>query len=124
MHWGKAERERLEFKFPALPHACCAVLVKHGESSLGFGVSSVLQKGMSRGSRAAQLVKRPTSAQVMISWSVGSSPASGSVLTARTLEPTSDSVSPSLSLPLPCSFSLALSLPPSKINIKKKRVCQ
>ena len=62
----------------------------------------------------AQSVKRPTSAQVTISRSVGSSPASGSVLTARSLEPASDSVSPSLSLPLPCSRSLSLSL--SKIN--------
>ena len=44
----------------------------------------------------AQSVKRPTSAQVMISQSVGSSPVSGSVLTARSLEPVSDSVSPSL----------------------------
>ena len=32
-------------------------------------------------------VKRPTSAQVMIPWSVSSSPTSGSVLTAKNLEP-------------------------------------
>ena len=44
----------------------------------------------------AQSVKRPTSAQVIISRSVSSSPASGSVLTAQSLEPVSDSVSPSL----------------------------
>ena len=37
----------------------------------------------------AQSVKRPTSAQVMISQFVGLSPASGSVLTARSLEPAS-----------------------------------
>ena len=49
-----------------------------------------------RGTWVAQSVKRPTSAQVMISWSVSSSPASGSVLTAQSLEPISDSVSPSL----------------------------
>ena len=47
----------------------------------------------------AQSVKRPTSAQVMISRSVGSSPASGSVLMAHSLEPAWDSVSPSLSAP-------------------------
>ena len=47
----------------------------------------------------AQSVERPTSAQVTISRSVGSSPASGSVLTARSLEPAWDSVSPSLSAP-------------------------
>uniref|UniRef100_A0A8C8YF99 Rho family-interacting cell polarization regulator 2 n=1 Tax=Panthera leo TaxID=9689 RepID=A0A8C8YF99_PANLE len=45
------------------------------------------------------LVERPTSAQVMISQSVSSSPASGSVLTAQSLEPASDSGSPSLSAP-------------------------
>ena len=60
----------------------------------------------------AQLVKHPTSAQVMISWSVSSSPVSGSVLTAQRLEPVSDSVSPSL-----CpSLIHALSLSVSKIN--------
>ena len=47
----------------------------------------------------AQLVKRLTSAQVMISQLMGWSPASGSVLTAQSLEPASDSVSPSLSAP-------------------------
>ena len=64
----------------------------------------------------AHFVKHPTSAQVMIARSVGSSPASGSVLTARSLEPASDSVSPSLSTPSP---ACALSLSVSKINVKK-----
>ena len=52
-----------------------------------------------RGAWVAQSVERPTSAQVTISRFVGSSPApaSGSVLTAQSLEPVSDSVSPSLS---------------------------
>ena len=49
-----------------------------------------------RGAWVAQSVKRPTSAQVMISQLVSSSPTSGSVLTAQSLEPVSDSVSPSL----------------------------
>ena len=44
----------------------------------------------------AQLVKRPTLAQFMISQFVGSSPASGSVPTTQSLEIASDSVSPSL----------------------------
>ena len=48
------------------------------------------------GRLGAQSVERPTSAQIMISRFVGSSPVSGSVLTARSLEPASDSVSPSL----------------------------
>ena len=47
----------------------------------------------------AQLVKHLTSAQVTISWFMGSSPMSGSVLTAQSLDPASDSVSPSLSAP-------------------------
>ena len=56
----------------------------------------------------AQSVGHPTSAQVMISRSVSSSPESGSVLTAQSLEPVLESVSPSLSdLPL---FMLCLSL--------------
>ena len=55
----------------------------------------------------AQLVKCTTSAQVMISWFMCLSPASGSVLTAQSLEPASDSVSPFLSVPprLVCSVS-------------------
>ena len=58
----------------------------------------------------AQSVKPPTSAQVMISQFVGSSPVLGSVLTARSLEPASDSVSPPLSVPPLLSLSLCLSL--------------
>ena len=52
-----------------------------------------------RGTWVAQSVKRLTSAQVTISRLVRSSPASGSVLTAQSLKPASDSVSPSLSAP-------------------------
>ena len=66
------------------------------------------------GAWEAQSVKRPTSAEVMILWFVGSSPVSGSVLAARSPEPAWDSVSPSLSLPLPCWYSVSLCL--SKIN--------
>ena len=65
----------------------------------------------------AQSVKRPTSAQVMISPFVSSSPASGSVLTARSLEPASDSVSPSLSAPSPLVLCLSI----SKLNKCKKK---
>ena len=65
----------------------------------------------------AQSVKHLTLAQVMISRFVSSSPTLGSVLTAQSLEPASDLVSPSLSAPP----LLALSLSLSKINnIKKK----
>ena len=67
-----------------------------------------------RGAWVAQLVERLTSAQVTISWFVSSSPASGSVLIAGSLEPASDSVSPSLSAPPPLVLGL------SKMNVKKK----
>ena len=66
---------------------------------------------MLRGAWVAQWVKCLTSAQVMISWFVGSSPASGSVLPAQSLDPASDSVSPSLSAsPCPRLHSVFLSL--------------
>ena len=51
------------------------------------------------GAWVAQLVKHLTSAQVMVSWSVTSSPTLGCVLTAQSLEPASDSLSFSLSAP-------------------------
>ena len=57
---------------------------------------------------AAQSVRHPISAQVMISWFTGSSPASGSVLTAPSPEPASNSVSPSLSAPPPLALCLSL----------------
>ena len=60
----------------------------------------------------AQSVKRPTSAQVMISWFTSLSPMLGSLLTAQSLEPASDSVSL-----CPCpSRTFALSQ-----NLKKKK---
>ena len=68
-----------------------------------------------RGAWVAQSVKLRTSAQVMISrsvsWSksVSSSPGSGSMLTAQSLEPASDSVSPSLSAPPLLMLCLSLS---------------
>ena len=56
----------------------------------------------------AQSVERPTLAQVMLSRFVGSSPASGSVLTTWSLEPASDSVPPSLSAPPLLTHCLSL----------------
>ena len=67
----------------------------------------------------AQSVKCPTSAQVTISQTVSSSPASGSGLTARRLEPASGSGSPSFSAPPP--LVLCLSLSPSKTNKHYKK---
>ena len=54
------------------------------------------------GACVAQSVKCLTSAQVMISQFMSLSPASGSVVTAQSLEPALESVSPTLSA-LPCS---------------------
>ena len=67
----------------------------------------------------AQSVKRPASAQVMISWFVDSSPVLGSVLTAQRLEPVSDSASPSLSAPPPLMVCLSLK---NKQTLKKKKL--
>ena len=66
----------------------------------------------------AQSVEHPTSAQVMISQFVSSSPASGSVLMAQSLEPASDSVSPSLSL---CPPVCLPKINKHYIKIKKKK---
>ena len=74
-----------------------------------------LRKRKSRGARVAQLAERPTSAQVMTSQSVSSSPESGSGLTAQSLEPALDSGSPSRSAPAP--FMLSLSLKNKNIKI-------
>ena len=59
------------------------------------------------GAWVAQLLKHLTSAQVMISQFVSSSPVLGSVLSAQSLEPVSDSMSPSLSAPLMLLLSLS-----------------
>ena len=69
------------------------------------------------GAWVAQLVKRPSSAQVMISQCMSLSPALGSVLTAQSLEPASDSVSPSLSAPP--LLMLCISVSKINKNIKK-----
>ena len=67
-----------------------------------------------RGAQVAQSVKHLTSAQIMISRFVSLSPVLSSVLTAQSLEPALDSVSPSLCAPP----LLALSHSLSQINIK------
>ena len=59
-------------------------------------------------SGGAQSVKHLISAQVIISRLMGSSPVSGSVLTAQSLEAASDSVSPSLSAPPLLALCLCL----------------
>ena len=68
------------------------------------------------GTQVAQLVKCPTLVQVMISRFVGLSPVLGSVLTAQSLEPAPESVSPSFSAP-PLLVCVTRSL--SKRNTKR-----
>ena len=62
------------------------------------------------GTWVAQSVERLTLDQVMISRFVSSSPVSGSVLTPQILEPSSDSVSPPLSVSPSHAHALSLSL--------------
>ena len=64
----------------------------------------------------AQLVKCPTSTQVMISWFMSSIPTSGSVLRAHSLELALDSLSPFLSAPSPLVLCF------SKINKTIKKI--
>ena len=59
-----------------------------------------------QGAWVARSVKHMTLAQIMISQLVSLSPTSGSVLTAQSLEPALDSMSPFLSAP-PCSHSVS-----------------
>ena len=87
---------------------------KNGSVELEHGI---YKKQRVRGAWGAQLAKLPTSAQVMVSWFMGSSPSSGSMLSARSPQPASESVSPSLSAPPLLMVSLSL----SKINIKKQK---
>ena len=61
-----------------------------------------------QGTWVAQSMKLPTSAQVTISRFVSLSPMLGSALTAQSLEPASDSVSP-LSLSAPPLLTLSVS---------------
>ena len=59
------------------------------------------------------------SAQVMILQPMSSSPTSGSVLTAQSLEPALDSMSPSLSAPPPLMLCLPVSQKQINDKIKK-----
>ena len=68
----------------------------------------------------AQSVKHLTLTQVMILLLVASSPVTGSVLTAQSLEPLPRIVSPSLSAPPPLMLSLSVSLSLSQKRNKSK----
>ena len=92
-------------------------------SSVLLRTQHCTKKVKSWGAWGAQSVKCQTLAQVMILRFVSSSPVSDSVLTAQSLEPASDSVSPSLSAPPPLVLCLpvSVSLSVSKINKHKKK---
>ena len=68
----------------------------------------------------AQSVMPLTLAQDMISQFVNPNPVLGSVLTAQSVEPASDSVSPSLSAPPPLTLSLSLKIINKALKLKKK----
>ena len=107
---------------PAAPVVLEPLATRRHESALGTRRKKVsvmeepyvsnahapLKQVAKRGAWVAQPVKRPTAAQAMISWSVGSGPASDSVLTAWSLEPAVHSVSPSLCDPPPFMLCLCL----------------
>ena len=67
------------------------------------------------------MVRHPTLAWVVISQFVSSSPMLGSVLIAQSLEPASDSVSPSLSAPLPLTLCLSKTNIEKKLKVRKRR---
>ena len=84
--WGPASNRDQDSSLPGLQET----------TMTGGSKPNSNQEGKRPGHLGGSSVKHPTSTQVMISQFVGSSPVSGSVLTARSLEPTSDSVSLSL----------------------------
>ena len=69
-------------------------------------LGAVKKNSQTWGACMAQSVEHPTLAQVTISQFLSLSPTSGSVLTAQSLEPASDSVSPPLSAPPMLTFHL------------------
>ena len=81
-----------------------------------MGRIDAIRKGSLCGTWVAKSVERLTLAQVMISRLMSLSSTSGSVLTAQSLEPAYDSVSPSLSPPTH-SYSVSVS-PKNKHYLK------
>ena len=73
------------------------------------------------GAWVASSIKLLTVAEVVISRLLSSSPTSGSVLTARSRKPASDSVSPSLCSSPPHALSLSLKNKSTLKKIKKKK---
>ena len=94
--------------------ACCVGMGACREERVGQCLYVAILKFTLRGTWVAQLGKHLTSTQIMILQFMGSSPTLGSGLTAQSLEPALDSVSPSLSAPPTLMLCL------SKINKHKK----
>ena len=111
---GRTERKKRKGVLVIIPSdvntQCASGLGETHHSPQEYKYKFPVLKSISRGAWVAQPVKRLISAQVMISLLVSSSPASGAVLAAQSLEPASDSVSPSLSSPPLLMLSLSLSL--------------
>ena len=101
--------------FPVPMPSCLKYTLGRKEGRRGGGRAEVsnIGKGNGGGVWVARLVGRPTSARVVISPPVSSSPASGSVLTARSLELLGILCLP-LSVILPCPRSVSRCL--SEIN--------
>ena len=103
------------FFYSLLKLTCCSMVRR---SFWFFILPSAIKwlttsKAINEGHRVgggAQLDKPPTLAQVMISWLTGSSPGSGSVLTAQSLELALRFLCLPLSLPLPRLYSVSLCL--------------
>ena len=109
---------------PRLPLWCVWAHLLSTELSLGSQIGSGSERvrvtdlvrefqdktNLTRDAWVAQSVKRLTLAEVMISWFVGSSPMSGSVLTAWSLGPALDSVSPILCPSPTCTRARSRSL--------------
>ena len=112
----------LQWLLPGFCHFHISVLVFARSASALYCGKVFFSQLIYWGAWVGQSVKRLTSTRVTVSQFMSSSPASGSVLTAQSLEPASDSGSPSLSLSAPSpltlclSLSLSLSLSLTKIN--------
>ena len=92
--------------------AFCSLLSKLAvvKAHTNPGTEVTKKSSVGGGAWVTPSVKRLTSAQVMISWFMDSSPAWGSVLAAQSLEPASESVSPSVCPSPACALSLSLRL--------------
>ena len=102
LHWPEGFLQILKSLFSQT-----LIFPRHPSTSTCLQYQPLRNKRIKWGAWVAQSVEHLTSAQVMISQFVSSSPALGSRLSAQRLLRI---LCPPLSLPLPCSLSLSLSL--------------